>query len=182
MIDSGKYGTRGSKTIRGINGPIDFPEETVISKPESGKVTSKFLYELVQRQKFRCALSGRELTPETASVDHISPLSVSQDHSPENIQILDIRVNSAKGTMSQEEFIQMCKEVTEWACSQNSKTSQNLEIQSSQPSGQSCSDQSCSDQLSDHDLYHLLAMNRNRPTITQFPKVPPDLCRRFQKT
>ncbi len=74
-------------------------------------VTGKQILDLVEQQKYRCALSGRELEPPTASLDHIIPLSREGAHDISNLWVLDYRVNSAKGTLLVEEFIAMCKDV-----------------------------------------------------------------------
>ncbi|MEJ5260978.1 MAG: HNH endonuclease signature motif containing protein [Anaerohalosphaeraceae bacterium] len=67
---------------------------------------------LLEKQQYRCALSGRKLTPETASLDHIQPLSRGGLHDISNIWIVDHQVNIAKGSLTAEEFIRLCQEVT----------------------------------------------------------------------
>ena len=84
-----------------------------------GKVTAKELYALLDRQQYRCALTGRKLTPSCATLDHRTPLSRGGEHDLSNIQILDKQINVAKGTMTQVEFIQVCHEVIEWLADQD---------------------------------------------------------------
>lgn len=60
------------------------------------------------------ALTGRRLEPEDASLDHLIALARHGSNTMENVQIVCNHVNAAKGTMSNEEFIQMCREVAEW--------------------------------------------------------------------
>lgn len=67
--------------------------------------------DLVRRQHFKCAISGRTLTPETASLDHIVPLAAGGGHAIENVWVVDHQVNTAKGTLSFEEFVAMCRDV-----------------------------------------------------------------------
>ena len=74
-------------------------------------VTAKQIMSLIERQGFRCAMSGRTLTPETASLDHIVPLSRRGSHDLSNLWVVDHQVNSAKGTLTVEEFVGMCREV-----------------------------------------------------------------------
>jgi len=74
-------------------------------------VTAKRILELLEEQDHRCALSGRQLTPETASIDHIVPVARGGSHDMSNVWLLDHQVNIAKGTMSAEEFVAMCREV-----------------------------------------------------------------------
>lgn len=83
----------------------------------SQKVGRKELICLVESQGYCCALTGWGLKPETASLDHILPVSRGGDHSIENLQVLDYRVNKAKGTMTTAEFVEMCKAVAS-RCSQ----------------------------------------------------------------
>lgn len=74
-------------------------------------VTAKFLRDLLDRQDYRCALTGWELEPSTATIDHIMPLARGGDHVPENAQIVHASVNQAKGTMTMDEFVEMCRAV-----------------------------------------------------------------------
>jgi 5-methylcytosine-specific restriction endonuclease McrA len=66
-------------------------------------------------QDYRCAMTGRVLTPATASIDHIVPLSRGGKHCPTNAQIIHAEVNAAKRNMTHEEFIAMCCEVADMA-------------------------------------------------------------------
>lgn len=84
----------------------------------SGTVKQTELRALVEQQSFKCALTGVELQPETAAADHIKPVSKGGENVISNIQILHHKVNTAKGTMTNEEFIQMCKDVVRWIASQ----------------------------------------------------------------
>lgn len=77
-------------------------------------ITASQVLALVNDQGRRCMISGRELTPETASLDHIVPLGRGGEHSIENVWIVDHQVNLAKGTMMLEEFVSMCRDVVHW--------------------------------------------------------------------
>lgn len=70
--------------------------------------------ELLERQDYRCALSGIELTPETVSIDHIVAVSDGGGDEIENLQLVDMIVNSMKGTMSNYEFKKWCARVAQW--------------------------------------------------------------------
>ena len=61
--------------------------------------------------RLRCALTGRVLTPETVSLDHIVPLSKGGVSTTDNIQFVTHEANQAKSTLSQEEFIKLCRDV-----------------------------------------------------------------------
>lgn len=77
-------------------------------------ITASKILNIIEGQQYKCALSGRKLTPETASVDHIVPLSKGGTHDISNIWVVDHRVNIAKGTMSVEEFVTMCREIAKY--------------------------------------------------------------------
>lgn len=74
-------------------------------------VTATEILKLIERQQFRCAVSGRELTPASASLDHIVPLSRGGSHRIENLWVVDQQVNAAKGTLTVEELLQLCSDV-----------------------------------------------------------------------
>lgn len=74
-------------------------------------ITRKQIQALLDRQQYRCKATGWALTPETASLDHTVPVASGGEHAIDNIQIIDWRVNRAKGTMSMDEFVAMCRAV-----------------------------------------------------------------------
>lgn len=74
-------------------------------------VTAKMIMQLIESQRFCCSLSGRELKPETASLDHVVPLARGGNHDVSNLSVVDQQVNSAKGTMTVDEFVQLCRDV-----------------------------------------------------------------------
>ncbi len=84
--------------------------ETERTRP-CGPVTTGNILQLLEYQHHRCALTGRLLTPETASLDHIVPVRCGGEHVLENAQVLHKDVNRAKTTMTNGEFIQLCREV-----------------------------------------------------------------------
>jgi 5-methylcytosine-specific restriction endonuclease McrA len=86
-----------------------------------GPVNVGNVLRLLERQKYRCALTGRPLTPELASLDHIVPVRCGGEHQIENAQVLHRNVNRAKTTMTNEEFISLCREVVKHTARQNSR-------------------------------------------------------------
>lgn len=74
-------------------------------------VTIGDLLELLDRQDRKCALTGRPLTPESCSLDHRIPISRGGDHDITNCQLVVPEANAAKGTMSQEDFLALCRDV-----------------------------------------------------------------------
>ena len=63
---------------------------------------------------FPCALTGRPLDfnkPETYEYDHIIPTSRGGDNTIDNLQIVCPEANRAKQNLTDEEFLDLCKEV-----------------------------------------------------------------------
>lgn len=56
------------KTLYGERAKHDKPDK-------AEKPTASRLYKLVQKQEFRCALSGRELQPDNVTADHKLPIN-----------------------------------------------------------------------------------------------------------
>lgn len=75
------------------------------------RLTLNGIVTLIESQQYRCALSGRLLTPEDAALDHILALSRGGRHEIANAQVLHKDINRAKGTLTNEEFITLCREV-----------------------------------------------------------------------
>lgn len=69
---------------------------------------------LLESQGYRCALTGRELAPKTASLDHKLPATRGGTNEIENVWLVHSDINRAKGTMTAEEFIQLCHEVVRY--------------------------------------------------------------------
>jgi len=80
-------------------------------KKKKNHATANELMQLLKTQGFRCALTGIELTPQTARLDHIVPVSKGGTDIIENLQWLHIDANTAKATMAQDQFIAMCRKV-----------------------------------------------------------------------
>ena len=78
------------------------------------KASAEALVKLIEAQEYRCQLSGVLLKPSTASLDHKVPVSSGGSDELENLQWVSTEVNRAKGSMSQESFIAMCKRVASW--------------------------------------------------------------------
>lgn len=86
-----------------------------VQSPEaSGSITQAGLLAKLKQQQYRCALTGRELTPDTAALDHIEPKSLGNNDTLDNVHWVYGEVNKAKGTMELGAFIAMCCEVADW--------------------------------------------------------------------
>ena len=79
-----------------------------------GNVSVGNVLQLLEHQSYRCALTGRKLTPETAALDHIVPIRHGGEHVIENAQVLHKDANRAKGSLTADEFVQLCREVVKW--------------------------------------------------------------------
>ena len=90
--------------------PLHSESPEAPSRPR-GPITTGNVLRLLECQQYRCALTGRALTPDTASLDHIVPVRSGGEHVVENTQVLHREVNRAKSTMTNEECVQLCREV-----------------------------------------------------------------------
>ena len=81
-------------------------------KKRKSFVTAKQLEKKLEDQKFKCALTGIELTPALSSLDHVDPKAMGGEDDERNLQIVLPCVNKAKGTMSQSQFVAMCHAVS----------------------------------------------------------------------
>lgn len=78
-------------------------------------ITASAMMAMLERQNYRCAISGRELTPESAQLDHIQPIAKGGDHSMSNLWIVETSANRAKNTMTYEDFVALCRDVVQVA-------------------------------------------------------------------
>lgn len=69
---------------------------------------------LMRKHMNTCVYCKCKVTEETATIDHVMPLSKGGTHTLDNLWILEAKINSAKGTMSVAEFIAMCRDVTRY--------------------------------------------------------------------
>lgn len=102
-----------SKTIRQCTKRMGLSSvRELVGKEQS--TTAADLKKLIEAQEFRCALSGELLTPDTASLDHIVPVSNGGGNEVDNLQWLNAEVNTMKGSLSQERFIALCRKIASW--------------------------------------------------------------------
>lgn len=80
-------------------------------KARTDTIKARDLLGMLDAQQYRCALTGRDLTPETASLDHKQPIARGGEHAIHNLWIVHQHINAAKGTMTVEEFVAMCVDV-----------------------------------------------------------------------
>lgn len=85
-------------------------EEFAATEPDTPRqATAKEIYSLIKQQNHRCALTGIELTPDTAHVDHKKARSEGGGDEISNLQIVHKIVNRMKNTMSIDELVAWSK-------------------------------------------------------------------------
>ena len=78
---------------------------------QSCEITSSDIFKIAHRQRLICALTGRKLTNENISPDHIKPLIDGGNSSPDNLQLVIREANIAKNRLSNDEFVKLCRDV-----------------------------------------------------------------------
>lgn len=71
--------------------------------------------EMIRRQEFRCALTGWKLTRDEFALDHIVPMVDGGGDNIENLQAVHPLANTAKGTMPNSQFVEMCEAIAAWS-------------------------------------------------------------------
>jgi hypothetical protein len=84
------------------------------SRKPNEVATAAELMGLIEQQEFRCAISGAKLTPSNSVLDHIIPVANGGGNGIENLQWVRRNVNTMKATMSQEEFLKICRRIVAW--------------------------------------------------------------------
>jgi hypothetical protein len=80
---------------------------------------AKMLWSLWKEQRGRCALTGVRLNRENSELDHITPRSKGGGNERSNLRWLNKDVNQAKRSLTDSEFILMCKAVVNYSESTN---------------------------------------------------------------
>jgi len=99
----------------GFSTAAEMKEAAGVMTPRTQTANHSQLMQLLQTQEFCCALSGQVLSPTTARLDHKVAVSRGGAHDISNLQWVTDEVNRAKGTMSNDQFIAVCKCVASWA-------------------------------------------------------------------
>jgi hypothetical protein len=81
---------------------------------EQAKLNRSYLVALIEEQEYRCKLSGMELTPEIAALDHIVPVSKGGQHCVGNVAWVHQEINRMKGQLSVDEFVSLCLKVVQY--------------------------------------------------------------------
>lgn len=67
--------------------------------------------EMAKPGGMRCALSGRPVALEEVTLDHVVPSCLGGRDVIENLQVVTAQANTAKGTLSMDEFVELCCDV-----------------------------------------------------------------------
>jgi hypothetical protein len=77
-------------------------------------VTKSYLMELIKKQEYRCELSGMEITPDNATLDHKVPISKGGEHVEGNLAWVHAEINRMKGQLPLDEFVSLCRKVAQY--------------------------------------------------------------------
>ena len=86
---------------------IQGAQETKAKKPSFRSILA-----LLEIQGHLCALSGIRLDIDNAELDHKIPVARGGTNDLSNLQWIHKEINRAKGTMTNDEFIEVCAMVT----------------------------------------------------------------------
>ncbi len=84
--------------------------------------TAKKVRRLVEIQNFCCAMTGLELNPEDANLDHIVPIVAGGEHVMGNVQVVHKVINQMKSTLPKDEFVEWCRQVVAYSGRSKSAT------------------------------------------------------------
>lgn len=74
-------------------------------------ITGADLWKLAKKQKLLCSLTGRRLTRDNVSVDHICHKVNGGLNAIDNIRLVVKEANFARHTMTDDAFVKMCQDV-----------------------------------------------------------------------
>lgn len=78
---------------------------------ENYKFTAKDFYALLEKQSYRCPLSGRELTPATTRAELIVPKERGGVNAFDNIYLVDKDVSKIKRSMLESEIVELAADI-----------------------------------------------------------------------
>ena len=111
MEGCGNGGTRENEEANSSRQESGMEGEVQESGCVAALPTTAELEQLIEKQQGRCALSGRMIGPRKAALDHKHPVSRGGTHALTNLQWLDPVVNKAKHMLTNDEFVELCKQV-----------------------------------------------------------------------
>lgn len=75
------------------------------------KFMAKDFYEMLEKQEYRCPLTGRELTPDTTTAEHRIPLHDGGNHEKDNIYLINKEVGRIKRYMTEAEVLRLAFDI-----------------------------------------------------------------------
>jgi 5-methylcytosine-specific restriction endonuclease McrA len=78
---------------------------------EGSIITASDLWKLAKKQKMRCALTGRKLTKDNISLDHIKHKSKGGADDISNIRFTTYEANCARQCLTDRELVELCKDI-----------------------------------------------------------------------
>lgn len=101
--------------------------------PASEGVTGRALRAMLVEQGYRCPLTGEQLTPTNAALDHKTAVAVGGTNDLSNLWIVHKEANRMKGTLTTEEFVLWCERVAAYAKSLGRANKMSPPTQSAEP-------------------------------------------------
>lgn len=101
------------------NYPLKRVYKLLKRKDKDSTVTIKELFSLAHRQRLICPLSGRRLTNENISADHIVHRSSGGKTEIGNIRLVSKEINYARHLLTDAEFVKLCQDVVNTYMSHN---------------------------------------------------------------
>jgi 5-methylcytosine-specific restriction endonuclease McrA len=99
------------KLIHWLKSRLKSRNNTINGILVKGNITPLQLFGIAKKQKLICVLTGRKLTTENISLDHIIPLSISGDNTIDNVRLVVKDVNFAKQQLLDDDFVKLCQDV-----------------------------------------------------------------------
>jgi hypoxanthine phosphoribosyltransferase len=103
--------TQEKKKIRWNKHPFKRLSMKLKLRDKNSTVKPIDLWHITKYQKGKCVLTGRKLTNENVSPDHIICLTHGGLTEPKNIRLVVKEVNNARGVLSDADFVKLCKDV-----------------------------------------------------------------------
>ena len=79
------------------------------------ELNAKDLERMFFNQLGKCNLTGVELGPDTLTADHIQPMEDGGSNTADNVQIVHDIINTMKGSLSNDQFIEWCCRVADYS-------------------------------------------------------------------
>ena len=104
LFDAAEYGSTSSHGPQ--TGSIEVPPEQQPKRIKDAKLLS-----LLKRQGFMCPYTGRKLTPANTDIVFHVPLAKGGLNDPENIRLVHRDAAEAKGGLTFDELLSLCRDV-----------------------------------------------------------------------